>query len=630
MATHRGPPGIRRVRLTKSLFSRLVRPANILTAGWIVFVLLVGNLALHARIHEPLFYDSNGYFRAARDIGLHGILSHFEFLWIRTYAYPLLLSWGDRVAILLGLPLRLVVTELQLFLYISAGLLLRRAMAVYPHGAAAVDIGMYLNLWAVFLTTDVLTDSPSLSLSLIVVSCWLWAWQNFKKPSYWIFLCGGSLLVGFCVMVRPANIFLLAAWFAGHLLLILRDNEITLRMRMRLALLAATAMLALPIVSMLPQLYDNVAYYGRWTPLVTSNLRRAQAILGVKYIKYATAIPPVPITSVTYANPFFAGTRLPDRFPSTWYIEHPLRGAATIGLHVFDMVDQDFPFVYVRDVLPWYRLPEAVALHLLAGLGLIGLFFWATMQPYGKPSEIREAITRRIAYFLLVGAYLAVYCTSDPESRFGVPLLWAIFPFSGLAVRRLKATRGKWFGSALLIVVAYAAIAVRLSAWVTAQSPAIEKIRHFGNDPAQFPAPRQLGTLSVTPSSGSGRDQLFDVVLSRTTGAPMPVLIGLLINDHMDGSGACYVLHYVSVNTTSLVADSGSGAKPLGKAGSVGNQQCELLEGRTKSSTPSEVEVEFHLRFRPSFRGTKQLYLIAEDAKGGGASLQRVGEWTVP
>lgn len=110
----------------------------------------------------------------------------------------------------------------------------------------------------------------------------------------------------------------------------------------------------------------------------------------------------------------------------------------------------------------------------------------------------------------------------------------------------------------------------------------------------------------------------------------MPVLIGLLINDHMDGSGACYVLHYVSVNTTSLVADSGSGAKPLGKAGSVGNQQCELLEGRTKSSTPSEVEVEFHLRFLPSFRGTKQLYLIAEDAKGGGASLLRAGKWMVP
>lgn len=391
-------------------------------------------------------------------------------------------------------------------------------MSAYAKGATAADAGMYLNLWAVFLTTDVLTDSLSLSLSLIVVSCWLWAWQHFRKPSYWIFLCGGSLLAGFCVMVRPANIFLLAAWFAGHMLVIFRDHEVTLRKRMRQALLATAAMLTLPIVPMLPQLYDNIAYYGRWTPLVTTTLRQAQAISGIENIKCATAIPPVPITRITYVNPFFAGTRLPDRFPSAWYIEHPLRGAATIGLHVFDLIDQDFPFVYVRDVRPWYRLPEAIALHLAVGLSLIGLFFWATSQPLGKPSEIREANTSRMTYFLLVGAYLAVYSISDPESRFGVPLLWAIFPFSALAFRRLKESRGKRLGSALLIAVAYAVLAVRLSAWVTAQSPAIEQIRHFGNDPAAFaPDSPRFGALSVIPSSGRGRDQLFDVLVSRPT-----------------------------------------------------------------------------------------------------------------
>ena len=140
----------------------------------------------------------------------------------------------------------------------------------------------------------------------------------------------------------------------------------------------------------------------------------------------------------------------------------------------------------------------------------------------------------------------------------------------------------------------------------------------------------EFGTLTVTPSSGTGADQLFDITLSRTAGAPLPALIGLLVNDRMDGGNACYVLQYVSANTTSLVADSGSGATPLGKAGSVGNQQCELLEGQTKSSTPSKVEVEFHLRFRANFHGSKQLYLLAEDAKGAGPGLKAAGEWTVP
>lgn len=90
-------------------------------AGWIILAAVAANLALHARIHEPLFHDANGYLRAARDFSSHGVLSHFELLWIRTYGYPLLLSWADRAATLLGLPLRLVVTEIQLLVYISAG-----------------------------------------------------------------------------------------------------------------------------------------------------------------------------------------------------------------------------------------------------------------------------------------------------------------------------------------------------------------------------------------------------------------------------------------------------------------------------------------------------------------------------
>jgi len=110
----------------------------------------------------------------------------------------------------------------------------------------------------------------------------------------------------------------------------------------------------------------------------------------------------------------------------------------------------------------------------------------------------------------------------------------------------------------------------------------------------------------------------------------MPVLIGLLVSDRMDGSSACYLLKDPSANTASLVADSGPGAMPLGKAGSVANQQSEFLKGRTKNSTPSEVKVEFHLRFRVKFHGIKRHYLVAEDANGAGPSLKTAGERAVP
>ncbi len=100
-------------------------------------------------------YDAAGYLRAAKDIGAHGLLSRFDLSSIRTYGYPLLLSWVDPIATFFRLPLRAIVTELQVSMYILAVLLLWRAMAAYPAGRIAVDIGMYLNVWAIFLCTDV-------------------------------------------------------------------------------------------------------------------------------------------------------------------------------------------------------------------------------------------------------------------------------------------------------------------------------------------------------------------------------------------------------------------------------------------------------------------------------------------
>jgi len=147
--------------------------------------------------------------------------------------------------------------------------------------------------------------------------------------------------------------------------------------------------------------------------------------------------------------------------------------------------------------------------------------------------------------------------------------------------------------------------------------------------PAQSQTSPWFGALSVTPSSGAGADQLVHLALSRAAGTPMPVLIGLLVSDRVDGSNAFYLLKDSSANTASLVADSRPGAMPLGIAGSVANQQSELLKGRTKNSTPSR-KWNSTSTFRAKFHEIKRHYLVAEDANGAGPSLKAAGEWTVP
>ncbi len=476
-----------------------------------------------------------------------------------------------------------------------------------------------------------LTDSLSLSLLLVVVSFWLFTWQNIGNWKYWVFLCGGSLIVGFCVMVRPANIFMLAAWFAGQLQLVFGDNAITFRKRVRSALVTAPVTVALALIPMLPQLRNNVVYYGRWTPLVADDLQRRMQTVGVLFIKYATGISPAPVVSVTYPNPLFAGTHLPAPNPGVWYLEHPVRGAATVGLHVFNLIDQDFPFVYVRNLLPWYRLPEAIALQFLVGLSLLGLFAWFREFSTRKPGEIGPAITMRAAFLFSVGAYLAVYGTSDPESRFGVPLLWALLPFSFIAVQRLRAVGGKSRWVNVASVLAYAALAVCLSMWVTAQSPAIAMARRIANGASANLMRIDYGPLSIAPKAGSGRDQVFRVSLARTPGAQPPAMIGLLINDRIDGGNACYVFWDFASDDALLVNDNGSGSQPLGTASSAANGQCELLRsGSLSSLTSSEMTAQFHLRLRKTFAGPRQLYVISQAPDGTGPGLVQAGTWTVP
>jgi hypothetical protein len=79
---------------------------------------------------------------------------------------------------------------------------------------------------------------------------------------------------------------------------------------------------------------------------------------------------------------------------SSFAASNPLGLAATFALHGFAMLDQDFPFPYVRELDGWYRWP-------LAGLGY--LFLWgATIglvvgwQRWWRPGSWTSGRTRTI------------------------------------------------------------------------------------------------------------------------------------------------------------------------------------------------------------------------------------------
>ena len=137
-----------------------------------------------------------------------------------------------------------------------------------------------------------------------------------------------------------------------------------------------------------------------------------------------------------------------------------------------------------------------------------------------------------------------------------------------------------------------------------------------------------FGTAELSPANGTGTDATFKVIIKPSS--KRPSLFGLLINDHQNGGNACYVFRNLVSNDDMLVADSGSGSIPLAKQTFVANAQCELLrDGTGSTEDTSGLVLTFHIHFLPTFRGTRQIWMVPEDGVGNSPGMKLAGSWIV-
>lgn len=425
-------------------------------------------------VHLVLFpssYDAGAYVQAARDIVADGLFSKFASSELRTYGYPLFLSLVYRAANAIGLPFQFVLFEVQLVLYIGAAYFARNGLVGRDATAAHIIFcGLLGNYYCLLYASDSLTESLSLTLLLVAVGCWLRLWQDCLRT---VPLVIGSLAVGFAVMIRPANLFMVFAWVVGFAILWARPRASGARMFSRLLVLAlATALPALP------QLANNIRYYDEASPLVVSDLGRMQGLWGIMYLKYATALPPIPTPQVYYDNPFFRSSTVDEAAPWRWYASYPARGVVTVALHTFNLTDQDLLFTYSRDLRPWYRLPLGVLNHGVVALGLLGLLLLGRTVFASRKAAWIEGY---VALVVLMGANWAVYALSAVEMRFGLVLLMVLFPLAGYALMRISVNRSVTTLSAVsAYLLCYIVGALLLSGWVRSQAVQIR------GEPSQF------------------------------------------------------------------------------------------------------------------------------------------------
>ncbi len=412
--------------------------------------------------YPTVIYDSWGYHYLSEVLRTKGL-----FAWptdLRTYGYPafLVLLSGFR-----GLPaeeLRLVAFVVQLAAHLGACAFvagrLRRIYRSASVGLWAFAVGA-LNPALLIHTSEVLSDLLSAVLvQLAVALCWKLPvadgasrWRLSPAASAFLsFLCAGA-----AVAVRPANaivaVALAAVWLLRGLFWKLSLREV----------LAGALGLLLPLI---PQLALNWKLFHRVTPLIVHSLYRMQTQWGMGALKYGTVVIPGRSPFLVYANPFYRG----DLTPAAFFQNHPLDYLATLLLHVFAMLDFDYPFTFITSLHLPYRWPLAAVNFGLLALALAGCGLAAARLLRSRGNPIDEAAFAQWSSILVGGAYLAIYAPVEVENRFGLtpealmtPLIVAVLVwFFVESAGRLRAhVLAGW------AVVAAVAAAMLLSAWIS-------------------------------------------------------------------------------------------------------------------------------------------------------------------
>jgi hypothetical protein len=194
--------------------------------------------------------------------------------------------------------------------------------------------------------------------------------------------------------------------------------------------------------------------------------------------KYATiSITGVP-ARLYYGNPFAPAEDV-STLPQ-FLLRQPLNVVATVAIHAFALVDQDFPFTYITDLTPWYRWPLGIPNYLFVLGGVIGLVLGLRWPPASDTAADPAARARsRFSFGLLTaatGAMVAIYLPSAVECRFGLPLYPLLAAPFILTVERLAAgTAGR---PVRLLPVAVGAVIwvggmMAMSLWMDQQAPAL-------------------------------------------------------------------------------------------------------------------------------------------------------------
>lgn len=406
--------------------------------------LLMAAALLLAHVHVPLMADAFVYQLYAFRANEWGLFDDLGTL--RTYGYPLFLSWLASWVGLEHLHVSVAAGVVQ-YLFFAGGCiaLVLSLPAQQARLRLAIFAGLLLNPWLIAQVTDTLTEGLVLGLLVWTVVLTL---RAFQAPTYWVFACfiaGAASVVAATVIVRPANVVAVAAW---HAAVIVALTTLGRSHRHRLAC-AAIYLMATVIGCLLawgPQLQYNHAVSGTFAFPLVCTLGDLQLAWGLRLWKYETIYRAgAGVAPWYYPNPLFdAATAAGPAW--LWYVKNAYGGLLTLGAHVFNSFSVNYLFTYVRDLHTWYSWPLRALYWVVVVLGTYQVVGAATKRIRSGLVRQFDPQTGTVVLFLV----LAVLGTIALNSITAVEVRFNVLPIAVLSVCSLYLGLGVWSGESLV------------------------------------------------------------------------------------------------------------------------------------------------------------------------------------
>jgi hypothetical protein len=140
--------------------------------------------------------------------------------------------------------------------------------------------------------------------------------------------------------------------------------------------------------------------------------------------------------------------------------------------------------------------------------------------------------------------------------------------------------------------------------------------------------------VSVTPSSGSGSSQTFNLVTSDANGYADIAALYFVVGTNQTAVSSCFIEFDRVGGRLVLINDAGTGWLPsssVGNAASISNSQCTLNAARSSvSGTGAQLTLNLALSFGTNFAGKKTISTMVFDSAGLNSGWVVLGTWSKP